>query len=119
VANEVHSTLDKNSSPKQGSKELLANGIRSLVVSFCACACVGFAINASINRPAAHASVATTTTTLTRFGMTNMLIPPVELADESLEHLAKILRQQAPWEDESLFDRSAQKDSGVRKKEHL
>jgi hypothetical protein len=66
-----------------------------------------------------QASIATTTTTLTRFGMTNMLIPPVELADESLEHLAKILRQQAPWEDESLFDRSAQKDSGVRKKEHL
>jgi hypothetical protein len=27
-----------------------------------------------------------------------------------------ILRQQASWEDESLFDRPAQKDSAVRKK---
>jgi len=33
-----------------------------------------------------------------------------------LQHLAMILRQQAPWEDESLFDRPAQKDSAVRKK---
>ena len=35
---------------------------------------------------------------------------------EYLQHLAMMLRQQALWEDESLFDRPAQKDSGVRKK---
>ncbi len=40
-----------------------------------------------------------------------------ELGD--LQHLAMILRQQAPWEDECLFDRPAQKDSGVRKKRSL
>jgi hypothetical protein len=46
----------------------------------------------------------------------------VAVGDEStmnfreLQHLAMMLRQQAPWEDENLFDRPAQKDSGVRKK---
>jgi hypothetical protein len=39
--------------------------------------------------------------------------------DGVLQHLAMILRQQAPWEDECLFDRPAQKDSGVRKKRSL
>ena len=46
-------------------------------------------------------------------------LPPYSPDFNPIQHLAMILRQQAPWEDECLFDRPAQKDSGVRKKRGL